>query len=38
MFLLFPGFVSQTFGIFAGIAMLINGASGLISFFQMRKE
>ena len=38
VFLLFPGFVSQTFGIFAGIAMLINGASGLISFFQMRKE
>ena len=38
VFLLLPGFVGQAFGIFTGIAMLINGASGLISFFQMRKE
>jgi len=37
IFLLKPGYVGKTFGIFAGIALLVNGVSNLISFFQMKK-
>lgn len=37
IFLLKPGYVGQTFGIFAGIALLVNGISNLIGFAQMKK-
>lgn len=37
IFLLNPGFVGQTIGIFAGIALIINGVSSLINFVQFKK-
>ncbi len=37
IFLLSPGYVGQAFGIFAGVSLLVNGASSLISFATMRK-
>ncbi len=37
VFLLKPGFVGQTFGIYSGIALLINGVSSLVSFAQFKK-
>ncbi len=37
IFLLNPGFVGQTIGIFTGIALIINGVSSLISFVQFKK-
>jgi len=38
IFLLAPGFVGQTYGIFAGIAMVVNGLTNLIAFFQFGKK
>ncbi len=37
VFLLAPGFVGQTFGIFTGVTLLLNGVSGLINFIQYKK-
>jgi len=37
IFLLNPGYVGKAFGIFVGIALIFNGISNLISFFQMKK-
>ncbi|MCR4676347.1 MAG: DUF308 domain-containing protein [Sphaerochaetaceae bacterium] len=37
VFLLSPGFVGSAFGIFTGVALVINGVSNLIGFIQYRK-
>ncbi|MCR4578047.1 MAG: DUF308 domain-containing protein [Clostridiales bacterium] len=37
IFLFKPGFVGETFGVFSGIALLVNGVSNLISFAQTKK-
>ncbi len=37
IFLLKPAFVGQTIGMFTGVALLLNGISGLISFAQFGK-
>ncbi len=37
VFLLRPGFVGQTIGIFTGVALLINGVANLLHFFQYGK-
>ncbi len=36
VFLLSPGFVGKSFGIFTGVTLLINGTSNLISFMQLK--
>jgi len=37
IFIVLPGTVGKAFGIFAGISLLINGLSNIISFIQMKK-
>ncbi len=37
IYLLKPGYVGSTIGIFTGITLLINGVSGLINFVQFKK-
>ena len=37
VFLLKPGFVGASFGIFAGITMVINGIAAFVNFFQLKK-
>ena len=37
VFLLKPGFVGASFGIFAGITLVINGIAAVVNFFQLKK-
>ncbi|MCR5089217.1 MAG: DUF308 domain-containing protein [Oscillospiraceae bacterium] len=37
IFLLKPGFVGASFGIFAGVTLLVNGLASVINFFQLKK-
>lgn len=37
VFLLKPGFVGASFGIFTGITLVINGIAAVINFFQLKK-
>ena len=37
VFLLNPGFVGASFGIFPGITMVINGIAAIVNFFQLKK-
>lgn len=37
VFLLNPGFVGASFGIFTGITMVINGIAAVVNFFQLKK-
>lgn len=37
VFLLKPGFVGASFGIFAGITLVINGIAAIVNFFQLKK-
>ena len=37
VFLLKPGFVGASFGIFTGITMVINGIAAFVNFFQLKK-
>ena len=37
VFLLNPGFVGASFGIFTGITMVINGIAAIVNFFQLKK-
>ncbi len=38
IFLLSPGYVGQTIGIFTGLGLIVTGVSGLIHFIQFNKE
>ena len=37
VFLLKPGFVGASFGIFTGITLVINGIAAVVNFFQLKK-
>ena len=37
VFLLKPGFVGTSFGIFTGITLVINGIAAVVNFFQLKK-
>ena len=37
VFLLKPGFVGASFGIFTGITLIINGIAAVVNFFQLKK-
>lgn len=37
VFLLKPGFVGASFGIFTGITLVINGIASIVNFFQLKK-
>lgn len=37
VFLLNPGFVGASFGIFSGITLVINGIAAIVNFFQLKK-
>lgn len=37
VFLLKPGFVGASFGIFTGLTLVINGIAAVVNFFQLKK-